>query len=41
MFLRHENKSYLNALIELMPNPGLILTLSVKPGLKVSIYITI
>jgi len=32
--LRHVYKRYLNVLIEPRPNPSLIKTLSVKPGLK-------
>jgi len=31
-FLNYINLSYLNALTELRPNPGLIYALSVKPG---------
>ncbi len=37
-FLRHVNKNYLNFLIEQWPNPGLVLDLSVKPGLRIRIY---
>ncbi len=33
-FLRHVYENYLNVLIELWPNPGLVQAPSVKPGLS-------
>jgi len=33
-FSKHIYKNYLNVLIELWPSPGLVLALSVKPGLN-------